>query len=589
MDWQMRRLFFFFSDHGTGLPRHKRALLDSGMHVPLLIHFPDKYKHLAPALSGQQTDRLVSFVDFGPTTLSLAGIEVPEVMQGQPFLGAQASPPRKYVFGHRDRVDEAIDLARSVRSQRYLYIRNYMPHLSYNQPTAWPDLGEIRHEFYRLTDKSALSPAQWHFAGPTRPLEELYDCEADPQNINNLVESKAHAGVLEELRRAHREHVAETLDVGFIPEPLAWRWYGENTPWESARKNQSFSYLAAFEAAEKIGFSSESELVDLLESANPAIQYWATEAAAGLPSLSKPVNQLLIKNLKSELPSVAIASADALCRHGQTDTALPVLIGLLKHEDFTVVLHAARAVELLGETAVAAIPAMQQVLQRSEEIRPAGKPATFVQSGEQDLAMFASFAAKGFLSRVSVGWVDLFDGKTLDGWSSEVEGNVEVVDGEIRILSHSKNLWLTHQDEFSDFELKVEVLVPKSGYNSGIGFRCQAHQNGKSSKKLAGYQCEIENQKSGMIYAIGSGWVWPKSDEQRKKFEHSEANGFVAEEWNRFRIRCQGAHLQIWINDVQTTDVVDERFSQGVIALQHHGKGDVHRFRNIRLRDFSKP
>ena len=78
-------------------------------------------------------------------------------MQGKPFLGDKAAEARRYVYGHRDRVDEVRDLARSVRDGRYLYIRNYMPHLGYNQPTAWPDNGEIRHDFYRLAKRETMS------------------------------------------------------------------------------------------------------------------------------------------------------------------------------------------------------------------------------------------------------------------------------------------------------------------------------------------------------------------------------------------------------------------------------------------------
>ena len=165
-------IVFFYSDHGSGMPRHKRALLDSGMHVPLLIRFPKKWQHLAPGKPATTTDRLVSFVDYAPTVLSLTGIPIPEAMQGAPFLGSKVAAPRRYVYGHRDRVDEVRDLARSVRDKRYLYIRNYMPHLGYNQPTAWPDSGEIRHDFYRLAKRESLSAAQWHFASPTRPVEE---------------------------------------------------------------------------------------------------------------------------------------------------------------------------------------------------------------------------------------------------------------------------------------------------------------------------------------------------------------------------------------------------------------------------------
>ena len=179
-------IVFFYSDHGSGLPRHKRALLDSGMRIPLLVHIPERWRDWAPEMPGGETDRLVSFEDFGPTVLSLTGQPVPQYMRGTPFLGPATAKPRAFVYGHRDRVDEAIDMSRSVRGPRFLYIRNYMPHLGYNQPTAWPDQGEIRHEFYRLASQKKMTPAQWHFAGPTRPPEELYDCVADPQNLNNL-------------------------------------------------------------------------------------------------------------------------------------------------------------------------------------------------------------------------------------------------------------------------------------------------------------------------------------------------------------------------------------------------------------------
>ena len=215
-------IVFFYSDHGSGMPRHKRALLDSGMHVPLMIRFPHKWQHLAPGKPGTTTDRLVNFVDYAPTVLSLTGIPIPEAMQGQPFLGPKNTRPRRYVFGHRDRVDEVRDLARSVRDGRYLYIRNYMPHLGYNQPTVWPDNGEIRHEFYRLTDEKKMTAPQWHFAAPTRATEELYDCQVDPQNLHNLADSRKHQTILNRLRAAHRKHIRDTVDLGFLPESEAW-------------------------------------------------------------------------------------------------------------------------------------------------------------------------------------------------------------------------------------------------------------------------------------------------------------------------------------------------------------------------------
>lgn len=370
-------IVFFYSDHGSGMPRHKRALLDSGMHVPLLIRFPEKYRHLAPVPAGKTTDHLVSFIDFPPTVLTLAGVDVPAHMQGQPFLGAKKHKPREYAFGHRDRVDEAIDVARSVRDKQYLYIRNYMPHLSYNQPTAWPDLGQIRHEFYRLTDRNKMTAAQWHFAGPTRPREELYDCRTDPQNLRNLADSPEHLDVLTQRRIALRQHLSATRDLGFLPEVAASKLFKDVAPWTAARDPD---------------FEQQTRRV--------TSRYWQAIAAAGVKSIDAEGVAELKDMLKEESLAVRIAAADALARHDQVQLALPVLLKFLEHEDLTVVLHAARTIELTGQDAGAAIPAMRKLLERAERLRPSNTPATFVQSGDQDLAMFASFAAQGFLNRV---------------------------------------------------------------------------------------------------------------------------------------------------------------------------------------------
>jgi N-sulfoglucosamine sulfohydrolase len=582
-------IVFFYSDHGSGMPRHKRALLDSGMHVPLLIRFPEKYQEWAPQKAGNTLNRLVSFVDFGPTALSLAGVEVPAWMQGRPFLGKQNARPRKLVYGHRDRVDEVADLARSVRSHRHLYIRNYMPHLGYNQSTAWPDLGEIRHEFYRLTDKSSLTAPQWHFAAPNRAAEELFDCEKDPQNLINLADSPDHQKILEQLRLASNVHIEATRDVGFFAESEAWKLFGGSSAWEASRSG-ALDLKAACAAATLVGFGSEQQLLENLSSSNPHVRFWGAIGLHSVDSLSEKAVHLLTRSLRDASMAVRIESANVLARKGDVEATLPVLLEALHSDELAVVLHAARSIEGLGDAAVSAAGAMEQLRKRCEAIRPADTPATVVQSGAQDMAMFIGFAVEGFLSRLDDnqtkgennargerdGWKSLFDGQTLEAWKSNVQGDVTVVENEIRILSKGKNLWLVHDTDFADFELEVEVKMPAAGYNSGIGFRC--------TPVPRGYQCEIENDKSGMIYAIGSGWIWPKGAEQSKKFSKMSKGAFKTGEWNKFRIRCLADHIQIWVNDVKTADIKDGRFTKGRVALQHHGKGDVHQFRNVRLR-----
>ena len=389
-------IVFFYSDHGSGMPRHKRVLLDSGMHVPLLIRFPKKWQHLAPGKSGSTTDRLVSFVDYAPTVLNLLDLPTPEAMQGEPFLGKDAAAPRRYVYGHRDRVDEVRDLARSVRDSRYLYIRNYMPHLGYNQPTVWPDSGEIRHEFYRLTDSKKMTPAQWHFSGPTRPVEELYDCQVDPQNLKNLADSEAHQKILKRLRNAHRKHITQTVDLGFLPESEAWEMFAKQTGWELGQGGR-VKMGPIQRAAAQVGTADETALVKNLQSKNASIRYWAALGLAHHQELRPETKQQLRKALTDPSPAVRIEVANTLVRAGDPNPALRALIKDLAHENLIIVTHAARTIELLGPQATVAKEPMAVALKRAETIRPPDTPATVVLPGDKDLAMFVAFSCRAFL------------------------------------------------------------------------------------------------------------------------------------------------------------------------------------------------
>jgi arylsulfatase A-like enzyme len=393
-------IVFFFSDHGSGMPRHKRALLDSGMHVPLLIRFPEKWKKYAPCKPGSTTDRMVAFVDFASTVLSLSRSPIPDYMQGKPFLGPDEVKPRTYVFGHRDRVDEVRDLARSVRSKKYLYIRNYMPHLGYNQRTAWPDLGEIRHEFYRLADPKKMTPPQWHFAGPTRSVEELYDCDKDPQNLQNLSGSTSHKKVLDRLRRELNNHLKESRDLGFLPEYEAWKLFENSSGWELANSGKVDLQIIS-KAAEQVAQAKEKSLLVNLKSRNASVRYWG---AIGLNAYRKEISNEAKKALRTALgdssPSVRIEAANALILHGEVEDALAQLIKELKHQNLIVVTHAARTIELLGNKAIKAAEAMKECLIRAHEIRPPELSPVIVLPGDQDMAMFVGFSCQAFLNKI---------------------------------------------------------------------------------------------------------------------------------------------------------------------------------------------
>ncbi|HID20843.1 MAG TPA: DUF229 domain-containing protein, partial [Planctomycetaceae bacterium] len=309
-------IVFFYSDHGSGMPRHKRALLDTGLHVPLMIRFPEKFRHLAPGGPGGTIDRLVSFVDFAPTVLSLCGIPIPKHMQGVAFLGPEAGQARRFVFGARDRVDEVFDLARSVRSSRYLFIRNYMPHLSYHQPSAWPDQGEIRREITRFAREhpDRLTTAQRHYVGPTRPLEELYDVETDPLNLNNLAGSSEHQAVLKQMRAALSRWMQQTRDLGFLPEAEVWKRCKGTTPYEIADDPKLYPQRRLVAAASMVGDPKvpSAALASLLTDEDAAVRYWGAVALAASATKASEQRAALVDALDDPSLTVRIEAANAL-------------------------------------------------------------------------------------------------------------------------------------------------------------------------------------------------------------------------------------------------------------------------------------
>ncbi|MDB4558008.1 sulfatase, partial [bacterium] len=126
-------IIFYYGDHGSGMPRSKRWPFDSGLRVPLLLHVPSEFRHLAPSdyESGKLTDRLVSFVDLGPTAISLTGLKPPPNMQGTPFAGKYNGPEKEHLFGYRGRMDERVDMVRTCTDGRFIYMRHFYPDRPY--------------------------------------------------------------------------------------------------------------------------------------------------------------------------------------------------------------------------------------------------------------------------------------------------------------------------------------------------------------------------------------------------------------------------------------------------------------------------
>ncbi len=212
---------FYFGDHGGVLPRSKGYAYETGVHVPLVVHIPTKFRHLVDQKPGSKVGGFVSFIDFGPTLLNLAGIGVNKEFDGRPFLGEGVKSDdvekRNEVFCYADRFDEKYDLVRTIRKGKFKYIRNYQPFNFDGLQNNYRYKMLAYQEWRQLYRQGKLNKAQSHFFEP-RPAEELYDLENDPYEINNLAKKEAYRETLELLRDRLTQHVKSTRDLSFFPE-----------------------------------------------------------------------------------------------------------------------------------------------------------------------------------------------------------------------------------------------------------------------------------------------------------------------------------------------------------------------------------
>jgi N-sulfoglucosamine sulfohydrolase len=213
-------LVVFFGDNGQAHVRGKQFCYEEGLHVPLIVRWPAKFpapKHFAP---GTVDDRLLESIDLAPTTLTVAGAAVPPKMQGRPFLGDAVGPPKEYVFGARDRCDETVFRFRTVRDDKYRYIRNFTPDRPFLQANAYK---EKQYPVWTLLPKlnaeGKLTPEQARLCEPTMPAEELYELESDPHEVRNLVDDPAHRAALDRLRMMLADWIETSRDQGATPEP----------------------------------------------------------------------------------------------------------------------------------------------------------------------------------------------------------------------------------------------------------------------------------------------------------------------------------------------------------------------------------
>jgi N-sulfoglucosamine sulfohydrolase len=347
-------IVFFFSDHGHGLPRYKRWLYRTGLQVPLIVRVPARYQHLAAEKAGRASDRLVSLVDVAPTVLSLCGVRVPGHMEGRPFLGPQASTPRAFVVGARDRADDVYDLARSLTEDRYEYVRHYLPHRPYIQRAEiFSDRKASYRELNRLHAQGALPAAAAAMYLP-RPREELFDLQADPAELHNLAGSASHAAALGRMRERLRQWILETRDTAFLPEPELMARSEGTTPYEMAHRSDRYDLPRILAAAERVGDASIRipTLAAGLEDADSAVRYWSVMALQARGPEAAAARDALARRLGDSSSAVALEAASTVCQLGDCAAAYPELTRYLRSEDRPwETLLAAAVIRDLGERA----------------------------------------------------------------------------------------------------------------------------------------------------------------------------------------------------------------------------------------------
>ena len=205
-------IIFFWSDHGGNLLRQKRAVGNSGLHVPLLIRYPDGYR------AGEIDDRLVSLMDLGPTVMSLLGIKPPQHLDGRAFAGKYEQAPRKLIFGSAARFDESTDMQRSVLDGRYVYVKNFMPELPLIYRNKYREQIPMNAKLIALNQEKKLKGDSSYIFMDTKPLEEFYDLQNDPYEVHNLAKDPNYATKIKGYRKALKDWQIEIEDKGFVPE-----------------------------------------------------------------------------------------------------------------------------------------------------------------------------------------------------------------------------------------------------------------------------------------------------------------------------------------------------------------------------------
>ena len=333
---------FFWTDHGVSHIRGKQFLYDEGIHVPLIVRFPNKLK------GNTVRKDMVNHIDIPVTSLVLAGIDVPSYMQGQSIF-VDDYQQQEYIYTARDRCDETVDTLRSVRTQKYKYIRNFLPHCSHMQRSQYKEGKKMVQETKKLFAEGKLNSLQAKAFQQTRPIEELYDLENDPFETKNLAADSVHQETLLSLRVKLKTWMVNSKDLGLIPEPVLedlGQKYGSKYAVLQASENKNLvkELIDIIEAGER---GDISKIKEGIKSPRPSIRYWAVKAIG-----NKKIKELkgeLEKLLEDSDASVRVSAAESFAQFGEFMKSSKLLAKEISNPNLLVGLYAIRAIEAVGQ------------------------------------------------------------------------------------------------------------------------------------------------------------------------------------------------------------------------------------------------
>lgn len=328
-------IVFYYGDHGGVLPRSKGYIYESGLSVPMVVYIPEKWKHLTPTKMGTRTDAFVQFVDLAPTVLHIAGVDIPDQIDGKPFLGKSVTEDnlsqRNTTFGYADRFDEKYDLVRSIRKGKYKYIRNYQPFNIDALFNFYRYKMLAFKEWQQLFEEGKLNEEQAQFFKARSP-EALYDIEKDPHELHNLLADPSYKSILEELRSNLQKQVKSMPDLSFYPESYFL---------EAGLSNPvAFGQQSKYEIAELIDIAdlslrsfkeSKEKIAEALKSDNPWKRYWGLMVCSSFEKESYPFFKMAEQLSKEDKENLVRLRAVELLMLNNQNVSNDLILEIIKN------------------------------------------------------------------------------------------------------------------------------------------------------------------------------------------------------------------------------------------------------------------